>query len=198
MEDGSERRPTGVCLMNEGQKTFRIRKALESAERLGFKTTRLMLEGLQDQLRDFEPRSTKDMPQKVRRILTKVHLIEQSMKNESAFIDEKEVNLEAKALLYQRIGESVFFNFVAGGFFYMLPEFSQTQNTKLAFLIKVGAFFFFGLKFLKDIRDVLLEETDYSVEGMKWNILELCESTKAYMEKAIDDMRDILDEVPPI
>lgn len=182
--------------MIERERQIRLDKANRAAKTLRLRNTELMIEGLAEELRDFEYRSVKDTPKRAKRIMNKVDLLRNSMENEWSAMDEKEASSEARALIYYRIGESVLINFAAGGFFFMLPEFAQVQSVLMTALLKVGAFSFFGLRMLKEIRDIMLEAGDYTVEGMRRNIEDLCHFTKDYIYKAFLDPE--VEEIPPI
>ena len=175
-------------------KAARIRKALDSAEMLGFRNTRLMLEGLGEQLYDFENRSIQSAPGKAQRILSKVHLIRQSMENEMSLANKKEIRREAGFSLCSRILNCAIVNLGSGAFLFMLPELSQMQNLQMALIVKISAISFFGLKVAREIRETVREAGDYTVEGMKRNIEGLCRFAAEHVEKAMDDIRGLMSE----
>lgn len=182
--------------MMDQVKIEKIRKAKDAAQRFGFRNTRTMIEGLAEQLWDFEHRTVESAPWKAKRIMSKVHLIEQSMENELSRIDEKDVRTEAKASFYSKIVISAIINVGCGVFFFNLPEIAQMHNMEVAVMLKVGSWAFFGFRLLKEIRDLAIDEENYTIYGVKKNIEQLCCFAEQHVKKAIEDIRDSLDEVP--
>ena len=180
------------------EKEIRIDKALDSAQKLGFRNTRIMLEGLRDQLKDFESRTVETAPLKADRIIRKVQLIEHALEKEWPSVDKEEVVVQAKGALYAKIVRSAFLNFAAGAFLFMLPDIAQTENLQLAVLLKVSAFSGFGLKLIGDIRKILLDAGEHTVESMKRDIHDLCRFSVDHAEKAIDEIRSVMNQVPPV
>jgi hypothetical protein len=184
--------------MNCPIKASKIKKAKNAATMLRLRNTRLMVEGLAAQLYDFEGRTISSTPRKAKRIMDKIACIEGTMENELATLDSKKVRAYARDSLYMKLIESTLINFAAGAFAFMLPELSQMQNIKLTIIIKAGASLFFGVRFFKEVWDTIREAGDYKVDGMIKNIQDFCEFSKRHVEKAVNDVRDSLDEIPPI
>jgi hypothetical protein len=177
--------------MIERQKSIRMQKAMQAAKRLGFQNTKLMLEGLSEQLRDFEYRSADTTSMKANRILNKIALIRNSMQNELFVIDEGEVNSRGRATVLSSISASIIFNGLAGSFFYMLPEIVDYKNQNQAALYKLLVLSVFSFIVIRELRSIFRDIRDHTFHGMKGNVEKLCTFIEKYVEKAVDDAGEI-------
>lgn len=179
-------------------KAEKISKAKDAAGRLGFRNTKLMIEGLAEQLRDFEFRTVQSVPIKAKRIMSKVACIESTMQNELRNVDEKEVGKQAYSSIFSNIFASIFFNALPAVFFFHLPTIAQYPNQKEAAVFRIVVIAVFSFRIFREIKNIFKSINDYTYEGMKKNILDLCDFTQKHVEKAIDDIRDMLESSPPV
>ena len=111
-----------------------IRRAIFSAKRLGFKNTKLKLEGLADKIENVESKYIGNNPEFAKRLLNRISGIKSSMWGEQTNSNMEEIEDKEKSRLINATFLAFIINGAAGAFFYKLPElagFSQTIGSIL-------------------------------------------------------------------